>query len=45
LSVDGGVTGENVSQALEKCADVIVAGSAFFAAPDRAAVVQKLKGK
>lgn len=44
LSVDGGVTGDNASLAVEKGADVIVAGSAFFTAQDRAAVVKKIKG-
>jgi ribulose-phosphate 3-epimerase len=44
LSVDGGITTENVLQAIEKGADVIVAGSAFFAAQDKAAAVRKLKG-
>ena len=44
LSVDGGVNTENASLAIEKGSDVIVAGSAFFASTDRAAVVKKLKG-
>ena len=44
LSVDGGITAENASQAIQKGADVIVAGNAFFAASDRAFTVQKLKG-
>jgi ribulose-phosphate 3-epimerase len=45
LSVDGGITGENAPLAIEKGADVIVAGSAFFDAGDRAAAVRKLKGQ
>ncbi|MDR2700937.1 MAG: ribulose-phosphate 3-epimerase [Spirochaetaceae bacterium] len=45
LSVDGGITTENALQAIEKGADVIVAGSAFFAAQDKAAAVRKLKGR
>ena len=44
LSVDGGITAENVSLAIEKGADVIVAGSAFFNAPDRKEAARKLKG-
>ena len=44
LSVDGGVNTENALLAIEKGSDVIVAGSAFFAAPDKTAVVKKLKG-
>ena len=43
LSVDGGITTENVSLAVEKGADVIVAGSAFFSAMDRTAVVKRIK--
>jgi len=45
LSVDGGITTENAAQAIEKGADVIVAGSAFFAAGDKAEAVRKLKGQ
>lgn len=45
LSVDGGITTENASQAIEKGAEVIVAGSAFFEASDKAAAVKKLKGE
>ncbi|MDR2433601.1 MAG: ribulose-phosphate 3-epimerase [Treponema sp.] len=44
LSVDGGITTENACLAIEKGADVIVAGSAFFDAQDRAAAVKKFKG-
>jgi len=44
LSVDGGITTENASLAIEKGADVIVAGNAFFAAQDKTAAVKKLKG-
>ena len=44
LSVDGGITTENAALAIEKGADVIVTGSAFFAAPDKTEAVQKLKG-
>lgn len=44
LSVDGGITLDNAGLAIEKGADVIVAGSAFFNAPDKAAAVKRLKG-
>ncbi|MCL1812004.1 MAG: ribulose-phosphate 3-epimerase [Treponema sp.] len=44
LSVDGGITADNASLAVEKGADVIVAGSSFFTASDKAAIVRKLKG-
>ena len=43
LSVDGGINTDNVPLAIKKGADVIVAGNVFFTAPDRAAVVKKLK--
>jgi ribulose-phosphate 3-epimerase len=45
LSVDGGITTENVHLAIEKGVDVIVTGNAFFKAPDPAAAVKKLKGQ
>jgi ribulose-phosphate 3-epimerase len=44
LSVDGGVTADNASLVIEKGADVLVAGSAFFNAPDDREAVRKLKG-
>jgi ribulose-phosphate 3-epimerase len=44
LSVDGGITADNASLAVEEGADVIVAGSSFFTASDKAAIVRKLKG-
>jgi ribulose-phosphate 3-epimerase len=44
LSVDGGITAENASGVIEKGADVLVAGSAFFNAPDPVAAVRKIKG-
>ncbi|MDR1250883.1 MAG: ribulose-phosphate 3-epimerase [Treponema sp.] len=44
LSVDGGINTENAGLAIEKGADVIVAGSAFFEAKDRAWAVKKFKG-
>jgi ribulose-phosphate 3-epimerase len=45
LSIDGGVTTENAQLAIEKGADVIVAGSAFFNAADPQTAVKKLKGQ
>ena len=44
LSIDGGITPDNAGLAIEKGAGVIVAGSAFFNAADRAGAVKKLKG-
>ncbi|MDR0402190.1 MAG: ribulose-phosphate 3-epimerase [Treponema sp.] len=44
LSIDGGVTADNAREAVEKGADVIVAGSAFFNAANPAGAVQKMKG-
>ena len=43
LEVDGGVTADNVAEIKAAGADVIVAGSAVFNAPDRAAMIAKLK--
>ena len=43
LEIDGGVTAENVAEIKAAGADVIVAGSAVFNAPDRAAMIAKLK--
>jgi ribulose-phosphate 3-epimerase len=44
LSVDGGITAENSGRAIEKGTDVVVAGSAFFNAPDPAGAVRRMKG-
>lgn len=44
LSVDGGITVDNAALAIEKGADIIVAGSAFFAEEDKTLAVKKLKG-
>jgi ribulose-phosphate 3-epimerase len=44
LSVDGGITVDNAVLAIEKGADIIVAGSAFFAEDDKTQAVKKLKG-
>ena len=43
LEVDGGVTADNVAEIKAAGADVIVTGSAVFNAPDRAAMIAKLK--
>lgn len=43
LEIDGGVTGDNVAEIKAAGANVIVAGSAVFRAPDRAQMIAKLK--
>lgn len=45
LVVDGGVNLDNASMLVENGADVLVAGTAVFAAPDRGKAVRTLKGK
>jgi ribulose-phosphate 3-epimerase len=44
ISVDGGINESTASAAREAGADVLAAGSAFFTAPDRQALVRRLKG-
>ena len=44
ISVDGGINGQTAQSAVAAGADALVAGSAFFAAPDRAAFVRRLRG-
>jgi ribulose-phosphate 3-epimerase len=44
LSVDGGINESTAAAAREAGADVLVAGSAFFNAPDKRALVRRLKG-
>jgi ribulose-phosphate 3-epimerase len=44
ISVDGGINESTASAALEAGADVLVAGSAFFNAPDKRDLVRRLKG-
>lgn len=44
LEIDGGVTPQNIQAVLAAGADVIVAGSAVFNAPDPAAVIRQLRG-
>ena len=43
LEIDGGITLENVKSVKDAGANVIVAGSTVFKAPDRAAVIKKLR--
>lgn len=45
LVVDGGVNLDNASKLVENGADVLVAGTAVFAAPDRGKAVRTLKGE
>ena len=45
LSVDGGIHRETAAAAVSAGADVLVAGSSFFSAPDKAELVQLLRGK
>ncbi|MDR2798912.1 MAG: ribulose-phosphate 3-epimerase [Treponema sp.] len=44
ISVDGGIHASTASLVREAGADVLVTGSAFFNAPDKAALVRRLKG-
>ncbi|MDY6367861.1 MAG: ribulose-phosphate 3-epimerase [Clostridia bacterium] len=44
LEIDGGITLDNVAEVKNNGANVIVAGSTVFGAPDRAAVIKKLRG-
>jgi ribulose-phosphate 3-epimerase len=44
ISVDGGIHETTAASAIAAGADVLVTGSAFFNAPDKAALVQKLRG-
>jgi ribulose-phosphate 3-epimerase len=44
ISADGGITEDTAAQVRKAGADVLVAGSAFFSAADKAAVVRRLKG-
>ncbi len=44
VQVDGGVTGDNVGNLLALGADVIVAGSSVFNAPDMAQAIKCLRG-
>ncbi|MDR3193011.1 MAG: ribulose-phosphate 3-epimerase [Treponema sp.] len=44
LSVDGGINGETAAGVREAGADILVAGSAFFQAEDKKALIRSLKG-
>ena len=44
IQVDGGVTSENSKQLIEAGADVLVAGSAIFGAPDMVEAIRKIRG-
>ena len=44
LEIDGGVNPETAPLCLRKGADILVAGTAVFRAPDPAAAIQKLRG-
>ncbi|MEK6796374.1 MAG: ribulose-phosphate 3-epimerase [Spirochaetota bacterium] len=44
LSVDGGVTSENIDRILKAGADFIIAGTSVFGAPDIAAAIRRLRG-
>jgi ribulose-phosphate 3-epimerase len=43
LSVDGGINGETAASAVAAGADILVVGSAFFTAKDKAAFVKQLR--
>ncbi|MDR2160341.1 MAG: ribulose-phosphate 3-epimerase, partial [Treponema sp.] len=44
ISVDGGINGDTAASAWDAGADILVAGSAFFAEADKSALVRRLKG-
>jgi Pentose-5-phosphate-3-epimerase len=43
IEIDGGVDGQNAGRLKELGADVLVAGSAVFKAPDPAAMIEQLR--
>ena len=45
LEVDGGVAPDTAPLVIEAGANVLVAGSAVFGKPDRAAVIETLRNK
>jgi ribulose-phosphate 3-epimerase len=45
ISVDGGINETTAAEARDAGTDVLVAGSAFFSAPDKGALVGRLRGK
>ncbi|MDE7084888.1 MAG: ribulose-phosphate 3-epimerase, partial [Clostridia bacterium] len=44
IEIDGGVTCDNAEQIRAAGANVLVAGSAVFGAPDKAAAISKIRG-
>ena len=44
IEVDGGITAENAPKAIEAGADILVAGSSVFGAPDHNAAIDALRG-
>jgi ribulose-phosphate 3-epimerase len=44
ISVDGGINGETAAGVREAGADILVAGSAFFLAEDKKALIRSLRG-
>jgi ribulose-phosphate 3-epimerase len=45
LSVDGGIREQNATAAIAAGVDILVTGSAFFTAPDKAALMRRMKGE
>jgi ribulose-phosphate 3-epimerase len=43
IEVDGGINPDNLADLIDSGADIVVAGSAIFAAPDPAAVIGDMK--
>lgn len=44
ISVDGGITLDNAAEVIEAGANILIAGTTIFAAPDRALAIRTLKG-
>jgi ribulose-phosphate 3-epimerase len=45
IEIDGGINRDTIARARQAGVDVFVAGSAIFAAKDRAAAIQELRSK
>jgi ribulose-phosphate 3-epimerase len=45
LSVDGGIREQNAAAAVAAGVDILVTGTAFFTAPDKAALVRRMRGE
>lgn len=45
IEVDGGINGQTAKLCVQAGANVLVAGSALFSAPDMSAAIQRLKGR